>query len=102
MPPVLHRFVKIFTFSNVDPEIPSQLLGVSNAVFCYERNLLYVADDKGYIRCFNVDWIVNLLNEVVAEKDKEEAATKKMKGSNLLILIGQSKDWAAARRSLDA
>ncbi|CAK75155.1 unnamed protein product (macronuclear) [Paramecium tetraurelia] len=80
MPPVLHRFVKIFTFTNVDPEIPSQLLGISNAVFSYEKKMLFLSDDKGFIKCFEVDWLVDFLIHVVNEKDKEDVATKRIKG----------------------
>ncbi|CAD8133059.1 unnamed protein product [Paramecium octaurelia] len=80
MPPVLHRFAKIFTFTNVDPEIPSQLLGISNAVFSQEKKVLFLSDDKGFIKCFEVDWLVDFLIHVVNEKDKEDVATKRIKG----------------------
>ncbi|CAD8135461.1 unnamed protein product [Paramecium pentaurelia] len=80
MPPVLHRFVKVYTFTNIDPEIPSQLLGISNAVFSQEKKVLFLSDDKGFIKCFEVDWLVDFLINVVNEKDKEDAATKRMKG----------------------
>ncbi|CAD8044697.1 unnamed protein product [Paramecium primaurelia] len=80
MPPVLHRFVKVYTFTNIDPEIPSQLLGISNAVFSQDKKVLYISDDKGFIKCFEVDWLVDFLINIVNEKDKEEAAIKRIKG----------------------
>jgi hypothetical protein len=33
LPPLLHRFTKVFTHINTDPEQPTQNLGISNAVY---------------------------------------------------------------------
>ena len=36
LPPLLHRFTKVFSFVNTDPEAPAQNMGISNATFCQE------------------------------------------------------------------
>jgi hypothetical protein len=66
----------VYTFINTDPEAPSQNMGISNSQFCQESKLLFVTDDKGYLRAYDLSWIVDILHETMKAKADDNKRSK--------------------------
>ena len=67
LPPFLYKYTKLFTFAISDPESPGQSVSISSAIYDEPAKRLFLADDKGYVRCIDITPIIIIL-EGVAEK----------------------------------
>lgn len=61
--PLLYKYQKVFSFFNVDPEQAGQTLSILNCQYSPQHDCLYMTDDKGYIKCYDIKAVVDILVE---------------------------------------
>ncbi|KAL4467910.1 hypothetical protein ABPG74_013245 [Tetrahymena malaccensis] len=84
-PPLFYKFQVVESFQNIDQELynkDSELedVGVSRIKYCKENQQLFVADFKGYLKCYDISKIIQNLNENIEQlklntKQKEDKHT---------------------------
>ncbi len=60
LPPLLFKFQQQLTFLNQDLE-KSNKVGIIQMRFDQEQHRLYLVDDKGYLKCYDVSQIIGRL-----------------------------------------
>ncbi|KAL4502119.1 hypothetical protein ABPG72_000354 [Tetrahymena utriculariae] len=71
-PPLFYKFQVVESFQNIDQELfknDSELedVGVSKIKYCKENQQLFVADFKGYLKCYEISKIIQNLNENIEQ-----------------------------------
>ena len=60
LPPFLFKYTNIHCFSNIDPDTKS-LVGVVSMSLCNKTSRIFILDDKGFLKCFDLVEVFNLL-----------------------------------------
>ncbi|EAR86929.1 WD domain, G-beta repeat protein (macronuclear) [Tetrahymena thermophila SB210] len=71
-PPLFYKFQVVESFQNIDQELfnkDSELedVGVSKIKYCKENQQLFVADFKGYLKCYDISKIISNLSENIEQ-----------------------------------
>ena len=72
VPPLFHKFQKVYLITNLDHEVLGQIIGISNSIFNPENSWFYYSDDKGFIKCLDLSKIFNAIKEHYTTKPEDE------------------------------
>ncbi|KRX07968.1 WD40-repeat-containing domain [Pseudocohnilembus persalinus] len=64
MPPLLYKYTKVFKIENTDPLQGGQNLQITDCIYCEQNKQLFISDEKGFIKCFDISIIIEKLKEV--------------------------------------
>lgn len=54
LPPLVVKHSKLAEFQNYDYEVEGKIMCVSSIIFCPETSRLFIADEKYYVRCYDI------------------------------------------------
>lgn len=60
LPPLLFKYTKIHTFTNLETDTRNSV-GIVSMCLCNKTSRIFLLDDKGFLKCFDVSEIFNLL-----------------------------------------
>jgi len=82
LPPFLFKFTKVFSFANSDTKLPAQGAGITAATYAASIFKLFLADERGGIKCYDIRTIVERLATTLSKaagvglKDKTKVSVK--------------------------
>ena len=78
VPPLVVKPSKLCQYQNTDPDIPSKVMAVSTMSYCKEQHLLFVADEKYYIKCFSIEPLAKVCIEKLSNKEDKSRKDPKV------------------------
>ncbi len=70
-PPLPYRFSKVWTFTNMDPElkIPNY---INNAIWSNRKRMIFLSDEKSYIRAYDLSKPIEEIIQDKKDKDRKD------------------------------
>lgn len=98
LPPLQVKHEIIYTFTNLVPKT-STVSSVYFMVYCGESHKLFCADEKFYLKCYDIRKVIDHIKEVASQTDKAKRAFKIT--SNMIVELWCKKPHDETIRSLE-
>jgi len=74
LPPLLFKYTNIHSFTNIDPDTKSAV-GIVSMSLCNKTSRIFILDDKGFLKCFDLLEIFTILKTQKNKKVRDSIIT---------------------------